>query len=228
MRLALLLGFAAASLLSLPASAVACHPVPDPPPPGYYDHGCGDTTKGGAAQASTFVSIGDDFFDPATVRIQPGETVTWRWAGSSKHSVVANANQTERFRSPLQSSGSFPHTFAKPGRFTYHCEIHSNMRGAVEVGSAPFPDTGLPRLAGARARVSGSTAKVSFRLSERSRVRVALSGPSRRVITRVLGPGKRSISFRRLRRGGYRASLRPTDTAGNKGRLVKTRRFSVR
>jgi hypothetical protein len=32
--------------LALPDAAAACHPVADPPPPGYRDHGCGDTTKG--------------------------------------------------------------------------------------------------------------------------------------------------------------------------------------
>jgi hypothetical protein len=32
--------------LALPDTAAACHPVADPPPPGYRDHGCGDSKEG--------------------------------------------------------------------------------------------------------------------------------------------------------------------------------------
>jgi plastocyanin len=181
-----------------------------------------------AFAANADVNVGDDFYDAPTVQIQPGDSVTWHWAGLDQHTVTASANQTMSFRSKLMSSGTFARTFAKPGRFTYFCETHSNMRGAVEVGPAPFPDTGLPRVSGAKAKVSRRTAKVSLRLSEKARVRVALSGPSKQVIARVLAQGKRSFSFRHLRAGSYRASLRATDTAGNNGRTVKLKRFRVR
>ena len=181
-----------------------------------------------ALAANADVKVDDDFFDAPTVQIQPGESVTWHWVGSSEHTVTASANQTMSFRSPLMGSGSFTRSFPKPGRFTYFCEIHSGMRGAVEVGPPPFPDTLLPRVSGAKATVSGRTAKVGLRLSEKARVRVALSGPSKRVVTRLLAKGRRSIAFRHLRAGRYRASLRATDTAGNKGRTIKLKRFRVR
>jgi plastocyanin len=184
-----------------------------------------------ALAANADVNVGDNFFDPTPARIQPGDSVTWRWSGFVQHNVRADANQTESFRSAIVSGAgrTFAHTFAKPGRFAYFCEVHpTTMRGAVEVGPAPFPDTLLPRVTGVRARTSGSTAKVSFRLTERSRVRVSLSGPSRKTISRVLRRGRRSLTFRRLRGGRYRASLRATDTAGNRGRLVRSSRFRVR
>lgn len=181
-----------------------------------------------ALAANADVSVGDDFFDAATVRIEPGDSVTWRWTGSNSHNVVAAPNQTMSFRSRLQRSGSYARSFPDRGRFTYVCEIHPAMRGAVEVGAAPFPDTLLPRVAAARARVARRTARVGFRLSERARVRVALSGPSRRVTTRLLARGSRAIAFRGLRPGRYRATLRATDTAGNRGRAVRTAAFSVR
>lgn len=231
MRLAGLLALLAAAVLALPASAAACHPVPDPPPPGYNDHGCGDTTKGGGnAAAAQTVTVGDDFFAASTVQVQPGDTVTWRWDGSSQHNVRAFPNQTESFRSAFMSGTgkTFARTFAKPGRFSYFCENHpSTMRGAVEVGPAPFPDTGLPRVSGLKARVSGSAVKLSFRLSENARVRASLSGPSRKGITKTLRRGSRSITLRGLRDGRYKAGLRATDTAGNRG-AAASKRFSVR
>jgi len=184
-----------------------------------------------ALAANRDVNVGDDFFDPVPVEIQPGDSVTWRWSGSDDHSVRAVANQTESFRSAtVRGAGkTFAHTFAKRGRFTYFCEVHpATMRGSVEVGSPPFPDTILPRVTSVKPKVSGSSAKLSFRLSEKSTLKVSLSGPSKRSTTRSLGKGKRSLTFRGLREGRYRASLRPTDTSGNKGRVVKSSRFRVR
>ncbi len=51
------------------------------------------------------------------------------------------------------------------------------MRGAVEVGPAPFPDTSLPRVSSVGARVSGSAVTVSFRVSETARVKVGAFRP---------------------------------------------------
>jgi plastocyanin len=181
-----------------------------------------------ALAANADVNVGDDFFDAPTIQIQPGDSVTWHWAGIDQHTVTASSNQTISFGSKLQSSGTFVRSFPKPGRFTYFCKIHSNMKGVVEVGPAPFPDTTLPRVSGAKAKVSHRTAKVSLRLSEKARVRVSLSGPSKKVVARPLSPGKRSISFRHLRPGSYRVTVQATDTAGNKARTVKLKRFSVR
>jgi plastocyanin len=185
------------------------------------------------AASNADVTIGDDFYESPTataptVKIQPGDTVTWHWTGMDQHTVTASPNQTVSFSSPFKTSGTFKRGFPKPGRFIYHCQVHDQMRGAVEVGPPPFPDTSLPRISRYKARVSGSTMKVSFKLSEKSRVRVAVSGPSDKVVTRLLGTGKRSITFRHLKAGRYRAGLRLRDTAGNKGHSPKTKRVRVR
>jgi plastocyanin len=181
-----------------------------------------------AYAANADVAVRDDFFDPSTVQIQPGETVTWRWSGLNQHNVASDPNQAESFNSEFMIVGTFSHTFSRPGRFTYFCEVHpSNMRGAVEVGSAPFPDTTLPSLSRVRARTGEGRVRLSFRLSEDARVKVSLRGRSRRSVTRSLSRGSRSVRFRRLRAGRYRATLRATDAAGNRGRAV-TKRFRLR
>jgi plastocyanin len=179
-----------------------------------------------ALAADANVNIGDDFFgdpsqDISTVQIQPGESVTWHWTGTDQHTVTARSGQTERFGSPFKTSGTFQHTFNKPGRFTYFCQVHSNMRGAVEVGPAPFPDTLLPKATSVKAKATGSTAKVSFKLSEKSRVKVSVRGRSDRVTSRLLGKGKRSLKFRHLKAGTYKVTLSLRDVAKNKGKSVK-------
>jgi plastocyanin len=182
-----------------------------------------------ASAANAEVSVGDNFFNPKTVQIQPGDSVTWRWTGSAPHNVKADSGQTESFGSKVLTGtgNTFEHTFADPGRFTYFCEIHGPvMSGAVEVGPPPFPDTLLPRLTRLKASPGGAAVMLSFRLSEGARVKVSLRGPSRRSLTKRLGKGRRSVRIRRLRAGRYSATVRPTDVAGNRGRAV-TKRFTI-
>jgi plastocyanin len=182
-----------------------------------------------AGAADTEVTVGDDFFEPQTARIEPGDTVTWRWNGSADHTVKSDEGQAESFASPiLNGTGkTFVRTFDRAGRFTYFCEIHpENMRGVVEVGSPPFPDSTLPRLTRLKAKPGDGRVRLSFRVSELSRVKVTLAGPSDRSTTKRLGKGKRSVAFRRLRAGRYKATLRPTDSSGNRGKAV-VERFRV-
>jgi plastocyanin len=175
-----------------------------------------------ASAGESGVTVGDDFFKETTVRIQPGDSVKWTWTGSDTHTVTANPGQTERFGSKEQGSGTFSHTFAKRGRFGYHCEIHpTEMRAVVEVGSAPFPDTTLPRVSGAIGKPGRGQAVVRFRLSEKAKVRLALRGPTRRKVTKTLGKGSRKLRLRGLKAGSYRATLTPTDAAGNRGKPAK-------
>ena len=180
-----------------------------------------------ASAANADVVVMDDFFQPGTVQIQPGESVTWHWGTGTTHTATAFPNQTIKFNSGAKSSGSFTKTFSKPGRFTYFCQIHGPfMRGTVEVGPPPFPDTLLPRLANLKATPGDAKVKLSFRLSEKAKVKVSLSGPSHRSTTRRLGKGRRSMGFRHLKHGDYKATLQPTDGAGNRGK-ARTKRFSV-
>jgi plastocyanin len=179
-----------------------------------------------ALGANANVKVADDEFQAPTVQINPGDTVTWDWTGVDQHTVTARSGQTERFGSKFMTSGTFQHTFPKPGRFTYICQVHSFMRGAVEVGPPPFPDTLLPRATSVKAKVTGSTAKIGFRLSEKSRVKVAVSGRTDKVTSRLVGKGKHSYTFRHLKAGKYRFTLSLRDLAKNKGRSV-TKSFRV-
>jgi plastocyanin len=181
------------------------------------------------AAADGTVEVGDDFFRPSTVQIAPGDRVIWRWSGANPHNVRATAGQGDSFRSSIMrgSGARFEHVFNRAGRFTYYCDVHpTNMRGVVEVSGPPVPDSTSPRLSGLRAHVRRRSVRLSFRLSEAARVRVALTGATRRTVTRRFRKGRRTLVVRRLRRGRQRATLTPTDLAGNRGRSAR-RRFRV-
>ena len=70
-------------------------------------------------------------FDPETVQIKTGETVTWKWADSSGHNVTFPS-----FHSKTKTGGTYAHTFTTPGTFDYKCTIHPTMTGKVVVTAA--------------------------------------------------------------------------------------------
>lgn len=70
-------------------------------------------------------------FVPADVRIDSGTAVTWRWAGGMAHDVAGSD-----FASPIQTDGTFTHTFEQPGAYDYWCNLHSGMKGTVTVVSS--------------------------------------------------------------------------------------------
>jgi len=70
-------------------------------------------------------------FDPATISVSKGTTVTWMNMDNAEHSVVATGNA---FSSDILKNGqSFAHTFNETGTFEYHCGKHPTMLGKVIV-----------------------------------------------------------------------------------------------
>lgn len=74
------------------------------------------------------VGVRDYQFEPASLTVEAGATVTWVWEGRAPHDVVGQG-----FESPDQSSGTFRHTFEQPGTYAYECTIHPGMEGSIVV-----------------------------------------------------------------------------------------------
>jgi len=84
-------------------------------------------SSGGGAQ----VVMKSMAFDPASVTVKAGESVTWANQDSATHTVVGD---NDEFKSgDLANGGSFSFTFDKAGTYTYHCGIHPSMKGTVVV-----------------------------------------------------------------------------------------------
>ena len=91
-------------------------------------------SSAGAQGNTTTVSIGDFFFSPASVTVQPGTTVTWVNNGQAPHTVTATDPAGAFDSGTLQPGESFSFTFKQPGTYAYHCTIHPFMKGTVTVG----------------------------------------------------------------------------------------------
>lgn len=84
----------------------------------------------GAAEDGLTVTVGDNFFSPATLTVKAGDTVRWEWSGSLPHSV-----RFEDESSPTHTgSGEFELTFDEPGTYDYVCGVHGeSMPGTIVV-----------------------------------------------------------------------------------------------
>jgi amicyanin len=86
-----------------------------------------------AAAADASVSIRDFAFQPATVTVRVGDTVTW----TNRDDVVHNVQWSGGSSSPdLENGESYSRTFTSTGVFSYICGPHPFMTGSVRVLAA--------------------------------------------------------------------------------------------
>lgn len=87
-------------------------------------------------------------FSPSTLTIAPGTTVTWVNNDSISHTTTAdNMSAAESWDSGTINSGqSYSKTFNQAGVYTYHCNIHTYMKGTIQVvaGGQPVTVTTTP------------------------------------------------------------------------------------
>lgn len=88
----------------------------------------GPAASGGAANA---VSIVDFAFNPATISVKAGSSVTWTNTGSTAHTVTADDNSFDSGN--VNGGATYSQTFATAGTFAYHCKIHPQMKATVTV-----------------------------------------------------------------------------------------------
>jgi plastocyanin len=77
------------------------------------------------------VRIANFAFDPPTIEVAAGQTITWTNEDSAPHTVTLDDGSVDSGR--LDQGATFAHAFTTPGTFTYHCEIHPSMKGTIEV-----------------------------------------------------------------------------------------------
>ncbi len=85
----------------------------------------------GAGGSGDAVTIANFAFDPKTITVAKGTTVTWTNTDSIGHTVTFD--QGGDGSGVLNQGGTFQETFKTAGTFTYHCKIHPSMTGTVTV-----------------------------------------------------------------------------------------------
>jgi plastocyanin len=81
--------------------------------------------------ADSQVAIQDFAFQPASVTVAVGTTITWTNRDSAPHTVTFRDGMADS--GELSGGQTFRHTFATAGSFDYYCRIHPHMTGVVVV-----------------------------------------------------------------------------------------------
>jgi amicyanin len=92
------------------------------------------TAPPSAAGGGNAIAIQNFAFEPATMTIKTGDTVTWTNKDGAPHTIVADSGSPVQFSSSQLSTGnSYSFTFTQAGSYTYHCSIHPSMKGTIVV-----------------------------------------------------------------------------------------------
>jgi plastocyanin len=86
------------------------------------------SSSGGSAS----VTMKDIKFNPSSVTVKKGDTVTWTNDDSVGHDVTGNGFKSGS-AGGIGQGQTFKHTFAKAGTFKYQCTVHPGMEGTVVV-----------------------------------------------------------------------------------------------
>jgi plastocyanin/uncharacterized membrane protein len=101
------------------------------------------------ARETPTVSVGNNYFDPVGLAVEPGTTVRFEIDAGS-HSVTAYENRvpsdTTPFDSGTISEGAFEYTFDTPGTYDYYCLPHKSMgmTGRIVVSEPGGPAEATP------------------------------------------------------------------------------------
>ncbi len=94
--------------------------------------GCTSKQEELPATATNSVDIKNLAFNPATITISEGTTVTWTNSDTASHTVTGNSgNELDSLE--LKAGQTFSHTFMEAGTYYYQCKIHASMRGIIIV-----------------------------------------------------------------------------------------------
>ncbi len=122
-------GSACASPIASPAAAVATAASVAPATPAATPEACGTPT---AAAGEVTVAIKDFAYDPASVEVPVGGSITWTNQDSTKHTATAKDKAILQ-SGALDQGESFTQTFTMAGTYEYFCEFHANMKGTIVV-----------------------------------------------------------------------------------------------
>jgi plastocyanin len=93
-----------------------------------------------AESAGTAISIDNFTFNPATVTVKAGATVTWTNKDDIPHGIAATGNTFARSKA-MDTDGTYSFTFTTPGTYKYFCYMHPQMTGTIVVEASTGENT---------------------------------------------------------------------------------------
>jgi plastocyanin len=94
----------------------------------------GSAASGAPGGQEAMVKIDNFTFNPPSLVVGVGATVTWMNGDDIPHTVVSTSHA---FRSKaLDTDDSFSFTFGTPGVYEYFCSLHPHMKATIVVEAA--------------------------------------------------------------------------------------------
>ena len=93
-----------------------------------------------SAAGANGISIDNFTFNPPTLTVKAGTTVTWTNKDDIPHGI-ASSNGAFTKSKALDTDDSFSFTFTTPGSYKYFCYLHPHMVGTIVVQAATGENT---------------------------------------------------------------------------------------
>ena len=91
-----------------------------------------DNSTGNISTVENTITIQSMQFQPATITVVPGTEITWVNMDTTSHSVVSD-NGTSFNSGSINPKGTYVYVANQNGSITYHCPIHPQMKGTIQV-----------------------------------------------------------------------------------------------
>jgi plastocyanin len=131
-RLSYLTMIAIFALLLVPTAWAQTQDLEGPDQDQGQDQGQGQGVVAVPVPEARSIDIRDNRFEPTDATVAPGTTLMWINYDQAQHTVTADDGQ---FDSGVLDPGDiFVVTVEGSGKLTYHCELHTEMKGSVTVG----------------------------------------------------------------------------------------------
>ena len=91
-----------------------------------------DLSKKSIMPGENTVTIQAMQFQPSTLTVVPGSEITWINMDTTSHTVVSD-NGISFISGPISPKGSYNYSANQNGSITYHCSMHPQMKGTIQV-----------------------------------------------------------------------------------------------
>jgi len=97
-------------------------------------------STGGTVPGANEVWIQNMAFNPSTISVTAGTTITFTNKDAIGHTVTSDSGLFDS--GTVAANGTYQYTFSTAGTFAYHCKIHPGMTASVSVTAATSTVTG--------------------------------------------------------------------------------------
>jgi plastocyanin len=96
-------------------------------------------TASARADVYDVTALASNRFTPPELTVKVGDTVRWTNSGGGEHNVRFDDGSFDDPPIPSTTNWMVSRLFASEGSFGYYCELHTTMRGTVNVTAATVP-----------------------------------------------------------------------------------------